>query len=173
MLETQVWSLGQEDPLEKGMATYFSILAWRIPGTEEPGGSQTWLRLTYPVLVSFPATMKPTTSQLEGACLSQSGDHVEQSHRQPQNGAWMTTKSSLLPATESLGCFITVASPNRTWLIPYNLLFIEKKVEALGWSHLQSQSQDLNPGLLDSGPSPSCLCSAELPKIGKYSIAFA
>ena len=54
-----------------------------------------------------------------------------------------------------------------------DILFIEKKVEALGWSHLQSQSQDLNPGLLDSGPSPSCLCSAELPKIGKYSVAFA
>ncbi|CAI9179204.1 unnamed protein product [Rangifer tarandus platyrhynchus] len=34
--ETQVQSLGQEDPLEKGMATYSSILAWRIPWTEEP-----------------------------------------------------------------------------------------------------------------------------------------
>ena len=36
--ETQVWSLGQEDPLEKGMATLSSILAWRIPWTEKPGG---------------------------------------------------------------------------------------------------------------------------------------
>ena len=35
--ETQVQSLGQEDPLEKGMATHSSILAWRIPWTEEPG----------------------------------------------------------------------------------------------------------------------------------------
>ena len=34
--ETQVWSLGQEDPLEKGMATHSSILAWRILRTEEP-----------------------------------------------------------------------------------------------------------------------------------------
>ena len=33
-------SLGQEDPLEEGMATHSSILAWRIPRTEEPGGSQ-------------------------------------------------------------------------------------------------------------------------------------
>ena len=33
----QVRSLGQEDPLEKGMATHFSVLAWRIPCTEEPG----------------------------------------------------------------------------------------------------------------------------------------
>ena len=36
--ETQVRSLGQEDPLEKGMTTHSNILAWRIPGTEEPGG---------------------------------------------------------------------------------------------------------------------------------------
>ena len=38
--ETQVWSMGQEDPLEKGMAPHSSILAWRIPWTEEPGGLQ-------------------------------------------------------------------------------------------------------------------------------------
>ena len=39
MQETQVQSLSQEDPLEKGMATHSRILAWRIPWTEEPGGS--------------------------------------------------------------------------------------------------------------------------------------
>ena len=38
--ETWVRSLGQEDPLEKGMTTHSSIRAWRIPGTEEPGGLQ-------------------------------------------------------------------------------------------------------------------------------------
>ena len=38
--ETWVRSLGQEDPLEKGMATHSSILAWRIPWTEEAGGLQ-------------------------------------------------------------------------------------------------------------------------------------
>ena len=38
MRETQVWSLGLEDPLEKGMATHFGILAWRIPRTEGPDG---------------------------------------------------------------------------------------------------------------------------------------
>ena len=37
MQETQVRSLGQEDPLEEGLATHSSILAWRIPWTEEPG----------------------------------------------------------------------------------------------------------------------------------------
>ena len=51
MQETQVWSLGQEDALEKEMAAHSSILVWRIPWTEEPGQlqfmesqkSQTWL----------------------------------------------------------------------------------------------------------------------------------
>ena len=38
--ETQVLSLDQEDPLEKGMATHSSILAWKIPWTEEPGRLQ-------------------------------------------------------------------------------------------------------------------------------------
>ena len=38
--ETRVQSLGQEDPLEEGMATHSSILCWRVPGTEEPGGLQ-------------------------------------------------------------------------------------------------------------------------------------
>ena len=40
MWETQVRSLGREDPLEEKMATHFSILACRIPWTEEPGGLQ-------------------------------------------------------------------------------------------------------------------------------------
>ena len=38
--ETRLLSLGQEDPLEMGMAAHSSILAWRIPWTEEPGGLQ-------------------------------------------------------------------------------------------------------------------------------------
>ena len=40
MWETRVQSLGEEDPLEKEMATHSSILAWRIPSTDEPGGLQ-------------------------------------------------------------------------------------------------------------------------------------
>ena len=49
--ETEVQSLGQEDPMEKEMATHSSILAWRIPWTEEPGrlqstGLQSWTQLS-------------------------------------------------------------------------------------------------------------------------------
>ena len=42
MQETQVWSLGWEDPREKEMATHSSILAWEIPWTEEPGDYSPW-----------------------------------------------------------------------------------------------------------------------------------
>ena len=47
--ETQVQSLGQQDPLEKETATHSSVLAWRIPRTEEPGGLQStgWQRVRY------------------------------------------------------------------------------------------------------------------------------
>ena len=44
MRETQVQSLGREDPLEKEMATHSSILAWKIPWTKEPGGYSPWGR---------------------------------------------------------------------------------------------------------------------------------
>ena len=44
MKETQVQSLGREDPPDKGMATHSSILAWRIPWTEEPGGLHSLFR---------------------------------------------------------------------------------------------------------------------------------
>ena len=49
MQETWVGSLGQEDPLKKGMATNSSILAWRIPWTEEPGKLQSmgWQRVEH------------------------------------------------------------------------------------------------------------------------------
>ena len=51
MQETQVQSVGQEDPLEKEMPTHTSIVAWRIPWTEEPSGTvhgvtKSWTRLS-------------------------------------------------------------------------------------------------------------------------------
>ena len=47
MWETQVQSLGREDPLEKEMVTHSSILAWRILWTEEPGGIQSWVTMDW------------------------------------------------------------------------------------------------------------------------------
>ena len=59
MQKTQVQYLGQEDPLEKEMATHSSILAWRIPWTEEPGGlqsmgSQSWTQVNAHIRVHTP-----------------------------------------------------------------------------------------------------------------------
>ena len=59
MQDTWVWSMDWEDPLKKEMSTHSSILAWRIPGTEEPGGLQSMRlwdtneRLTFPLSLSF------------------------------------------------------------------------------------------------------------------------
>ena len=62
MQETRIRSLGREDPLEKGMATHSSVLAWKIPWTEEPGGlqstrsqSRTRLRDSPSPLLIFPS----------------------------------------------------------------------------------------------------------------------
>ena len=44
--EMQIQSVAQKDPLEKSMATHSSILAWEVPGTEEPGGLQSIGRVT-------------------------------------------------------------------------------------------------------------------------------
>ena len=77
MLETWVWSLGQEDPLEKGMATHASILAWRIPWAEEPGGLQSiglqrvrhdWITNIY--IQTYLDTLKWTWAKLHLASIS-------------------------------------------------------------------------------------------------------
>ena len=64
--ETGVRSLGQEDPLEKGMTTHSSILAWRIPWTEEPGGLQSRgtqeLNTTEQLTLSLITTEAPTSN---------------------------------------------------------------------------------------------------------------
>ena len=59
--ETWVQSLGHGDPLEKGMATHSSILAWRIPWTEEPGGLQSmgWLRVGHNWMTEHTLRVEP------------------------------------------------------------------------------------------------------------------
>ena len=67
MWETWVLSLGWEDPLKKGMATHSSILAWRIPWTEEPGGllcrgSQSQTQLTNNTFFTTPSHLQSTSA---------------------------------------------------------------------------------------------------------------
>ena len=58
--ETRVQSLGGEDPMEKGMAAHSSILAWRIPWTEKPGGA------TVPGVTKSQTPLKQLTLQVTG-----------------------------------------------------------------------------------------------------------
>ena len=70
MQETWVRALGREDPLEKEMATHSSILAWRIPWTEEPGGG--WLQSMGSQRVRYDWVTKQQQQQWIGRCLKAS-----------------------------------------------------------------------------------------------------
>ena len=58
--ETQVWSLGQKDPLEKEMATHFGTLAWKIPWMEKPGRLQSMESQSWRLLSDFTFTFSDT-----------------------------------------------------------------------------------------------------------------
>ena len=97
MQKTQVWFLGWEDPLEKGMATYSSILAWRIPWTEKPGGlhpiGYDWVTDTNELtnlLLGFPSG----SGSKESTC--NAGDWVWSLCHEDPLGKWMATHPSIL-----------------------------------------------------------------------------
>ena len=88
MQETWIWSLGLGDPLEKGVATRSSILAWRIPRTEEPGGLQSMGSLR--VRHDWDTTLKWRALPLPKlACLASQGGDI--------NGAQVLCKVSVVP----------------------------------------------------------------------------
>ena len=66
MQENWVRSLGREDPLEKGMATHSSFLAWRIPETEELSGYSPWGRKMLDMTEWLTLSFKPEISRLLG-----------------------------------------------------------------------------------------------------------
>ena len=76
----QFWSLGQEDPLEKGMATQSNILAWRIPRTEEPSGPESIGSQRVGHDWSNSAHMESRKTALMGWCAGQQGD-TDTEHR--------------------------------------------------------------------------------------------
>ena len=65
MQKTWVRSLGQEDPQEEGLATHSSIIAWRIPWTEEPGGLQSKGRKESDITERFSLLLRTTDSPRE------------------------------------------------------------------------------------------------------------
>jgi len=115
--ETWVWSLGQEDPLEKGMANHSSILAWRIPWTEEPGrlqsmGSQ---RVGY----DWATTTLRLTSYYSSQCL------IEVNIRCSSLGSTeVAILSFLTPLFYSLLTFFLLQSITSPINYPYASLFL-------------------------------------------------
>ena len=73
MWETWVWSLGREDPLEKEMVTHASILAWRIPWTEKPGGLQSTGSQSRTRLSDFIFTFHQALAAIDGDSSDGSG----------------------------------------------------------------------------------------------------
>ena len=122
--KTWVWSLGREDPLEEGMAVHSSILAWRIPWTEEPGEllSTGWQRvghnwsdlackhtIVYCVCVLSCSVMSDSLRGIDprdqtGISASAGGFFVSWANREAHNRVLFSNKNELttdkLPSTE-------------------------------------------------------------------------
>ena len=97
--EMQVWPLALEDPLEKEMATHSSILSWKIPQTEEPGGatqSRTWLR-THAMLI--PSVSSQKYSSMGMLSSSQLQTQVVRKAKFPLKGCILTV------AKNTVSCF--------------------------------------------------------------------
>ena len=120
MQETEVWSLGWEDPLEKGVAIHSSILAWRIPWTEEPGGlqsmgsqrvTQDWAMFTYffiwPPHPSSPVWNSPASNSL-----------LRWPIQSPSLGS-ITMEDPWLSLNSTVMCF---------WILNFHTALLEQKV---------------------------------------------
>ena len=133
MQETWVWSLGQEDTLEKAMATYSSILAQRIPRMEEPGGLQS------------------TGSQRVG--------HIERLHfhfhthththtnTHTHNGIILTHKKEQIwisssEVNEPRACYTEWSQSERGKQISYMKAFIRTREKRYWWTYLQGRNGD-------------------------------
>ena len=97
MWETWVWSLGREDPLEKEMATHSSILAWRIPWTEELGGLQSTGSQSRTWLSDFTFTFQPSWRRLMAKELipPRLGIYMWRSSSHSKGRMWRGTKETL------------------------------------------------------------------------------
>ena len=117
--ETQVWSLGREDPLEKEMATHSSILAWKIPWTEQPDGLQsTGLQRVRHDCSDLACTHEDKkrsevmVSELERCPASIRREPWEVGNR--TNAGWSPRSTSCIPTGESALSKVTAANPE-TW----------------------------------------------------------
>ena len=117
MPETWVCSLGQEDPLEKGMATHFSILAWKIPWIVEPGQLQS--------MGSQRVRHNSETNTFITTWVSLLGSNKDYSMGDNRNCASLKTETSKIHR-------VTLATVN-----------VSKKF--VGWNHTKGSKVDLSP----------------------------
>ena len=146
MPETWVWSQGWEDPLEEGMATHSSILAWRIPWTEEPGGlqsmgSQNQIRLRDSTVTA--TTKKHSQIQAQGLSIC-----VTSIHFHALSETWTTSKNVGEKGSLIWAC---VRTRNELWKVPDRYL---KKKHHLPGSLLCPS------GTNDSSPDRGLLCQS-------------
>ena len=114
MQETWVRSLGWEDPLEEGMATHFSILAWRIPWTEDKGTTdpQIHSRLKEKYVVKFRNEKTPARATKEQSKMAAYRDCQQEGQRDQEadrQGKACLTHSR--PGTEQAGVYSIVVFP--------------------------------------------------------------
>ena len=109
MWETQAWSLGGEDPLDKVRATHSSVLAWRLPWTEEPGGLQSmgsprighdWTSNTFTLSSSEPL-VSPDSILINGK-----SEAREQGRDLPQVKQWARGRDRAMTLPLASQCFI-------------------------------------------------------------------
>ena len=120
MPETWVQSLGREDPLEKEMATHSSILAWRIPWMEEPGGLQSTGSQSQTRLSDFTFTFQWMNMQI---CNSFSWSRLTTQKRSVHNLIIKLRTHRVTSLFQSI-CSRLMLSSSTSYIIPYWFLYI-------------------------------------------------
>ena len=140
MQETQVQSLGWEDPLEKGMTTHSSILAWRIPRTEEPGGL--WSMGSQKTSNMTPTKQQQTTNSQQDTKrpkrptatfekLGAKAGYCTQYHQMDEQTTWVTPSAQPLDTP--------LPSPLKGTISPH---LSEQARESVYWSHCPLLQQE-------------------------------
>ena len=131
MQETRVLPLGQEDPLEKGRATHSSILAWRIPWTEEPGGLQSMesKRVAHDRVTNNTGAQRNKRSRHEG----KPSPHLEKSRRSGKGPARPEMKymHRVTPCAVSAPGFLPLAES--VWGLSLSLWVSGRFLVIAGW----------------------------------------
>ena len=128
MQRTSVWSLDQKDPLEKGMATHPTILAWRIPWTEEPGGllSRELQRVGHAWVTNTHSIEDKSFSSMGRLEFAPKTHHLSSNHLTSPNLRHSSTKWTVVTNTDrvpSLGQGVLITAVDETVSFSLELRF--------------------------------------------------